>query len=45
LLNAFDVRLVDVHLATQLAFTLTRLLGQDMTPKGLAALEAVGAAA
>jgi hypothetical protein len=41
LLDAFHVRLADMHFAAQLALTLARLFRQDMTTVGLTAFEAI----
>jgi hypothetical protein len=41
LLDAFHVRLADVHLAAQLTLTLAGFLRQDMTTVGLTAFEAI----
>jgi hypothetical protein len=41
LLDAFYVRLANVHFAAQLTLTLARLFRQDMTTMGLTALEAI----
>jgi hypothetical protein len=41
LLDAFHIRLADMHLTAQLALTLARLFRQDMTTVGLTAFEAI----